>query len=101
MFQLLPGCFLHNFLSLVPDFYLVSVIEIMQSQSVQSLLSVTTVFRRLVIVVRDSLLCRASVYPPCAGLVISRPCAFRSRCVVCVKAESLFFDIVRFLPSRC
>jgi len=43
-------------------------------------------------VVRDSLQCRAPEYPPCAGHVISRPCALRSWFVVCVKAESLFFD---------
>ena len=42
--------------------------------------------------VRNSLLCRAPVYPPCSGHVISRPCPLRNLCVVCGYAESLFFD---------
>ena len=32
------------------------------------------------IIVRDSSLFRAPPYPPCAGRVISRPCALRSLC---------------------
>ena len=49
--------------------------------------------------VRDSVPYRAPLYPPCAGHVIWRPCAFRSMCgYVCGRKVCLFR---RLLLLRC